>query len=72
MQTTDQLLTFNTQTIARLEMQLSQLAMDVSEKKKDKLPSQSEANSRTQNNQGLQQGVQINQLNTIHILRSEK
>ena len=53
-------------------MQLGQLATAVSEREKDKLPSQSEANPRIQNNQGLQQGAQINQLNAIHTLRSEK
>ena len=72
MQTTSQLLTSNTQAIIRLEMQLDQLAMVVSEREKDKLSSQSEANPRIQNNQGPQQGAQINQLNTIHTLRSEK
>ena len=72
MQTMGQLLTSNIQAIARLEMQLSQLAMAVSEREKDKLPSQPEANSRIQNNQGPQQGVQINQLNAIHTLRSKK
>ena len=47
------LLTSNTQAIARLEMQLGQLITAVSERKKDKLPSQPKANHRTQNNQGL-------------------
>ena len=41
-------------------MQLGQLAMTVSEREKDKLPNQSEANLKSQNNQGLQQGAQIN------------
>ena len=53
-------------------MQLGQLAMAVSEKKKDKLPSQPEANPRIQNNQRPPQGAQINQLNAIHTLRSKK
>ena len=52
-----QLLTFNTQAIARLEVQLGQLAMVVSEKKKDELPSQPKANPRIQNNQRPQQGA---------------
>ena len=71
-QTTGQLITSNTQAIIHLEMQLAQLAMIVSEREKGKLSSQSEANLRTQNNQGPQQGVQINQLNAIHTLRSRK
>ena len=72
MQTTGQLLTSNTQGITCLEMQFGQLAMTVSEREKGKLPSQSEANPRTYNNQGPQQGAQINQLNTIHTLRFGK
>ena len=72
MQITGQLLTFNTQAITHLEIQLGQLATTVSEREKDKLSSQSETNPRTQNNQGPQQGAQINQLNVIHTLRSEK
>ena len=46
-----QLLTSNTHAIACLEMQLGQLAMTMSEKKKDKLSSQLEANPKIQNNQ---------------------
>ena len=53
-------------------MQLDQLATAVSEREKDKLSSQPEANPRIQNNQGPQQGAQINQLNVIHTLRSGK
>ena len=53
-------------------MQLGQFATTVNERKKSKLPSQPEANPRTQNNQRPQQGAQINQLNIIHTLRSKK
>ena len=50
MQITDQLLTANTQAIARLEIQLDQLVTTVSEREKGRLSSQSEVNPKTQNN----------------------
>ena len=52
MQTTGQQLSSNTQAIARLEMQLGQLANIMSERERGKLPSQPEINPRTQNHQG--------------------
>ena len=53
-------------------MQLGQLATTISEREKGRLPSQPKANPRIQNNQRSQQRVQINQLNAIHTLRSER
>ena len=72
MQTTGQLINNNTQAIARLEMQVSQLASTISEREHGRLPSQHEPNPRNQNGPRPQQGNQVNGVNAIHTLRSGK
>nr|ABD63180.1 F7F22.15, related [Asparagus officinalis] len=66
MQSTGQMLNSNTQAIARLESQLSQLASAVSEREKEKFPSQPVVNP---NNTGCSSSYEA-QVNAIHSLRS--
>ena len=51
MQATGQMLIINTQAIPHLKIQLGQLATTMSEREKDRLSSQLEANPRIKNNQ---------------------
>ena len=60
------------QAIARLEMQVGQLASTVSERERGKLPSQSEPNPRNLTCLQPQQGNQVNGVNVVHTLRSKK
>ena len=71
MQTMGQILNSNPQAIARLEIQVSQLASTISEREQGRLPSQPESNPRNQNGRPSQEN-QVNQVNAIHSLRSEK
>ena len=70
MQTTSQLVNSNTQAIFCLEMQLSQLAITISEREKEKWPSQSEPNPKILIDQQSQPEGQFNHVNVIHTLRS--
>lgn len=62
MQTTSQLLIFQTQIIAHLEMQLDQLVMMFDEQEEDKLPSQLEVEPKVQNGPESKQKDQCDQL----------
>ena len=62
MSSTGQSLTANTQAIARIEMQMSQLTASIGEREKRKFPSQPEVNPKGQNPNLSQQVHQVNML----------
>jgi len=72
MQNTRQLLSYHTQAITQLEVQMSQLASSLSERSKGILPCQPLTNPKKFNQAHVAQDSQINQCNVVHTLRSGK